>query len=380
MDFAKSDIQTLMLDSAERLLGEHSGVEAWRALRGSPDGFDRERWAQFAELGWLALPLPEAAGGLDGTVDDVALLNIALGKFLATEPYVSSAVLCGHILTAAVEEQGLPLLSAVAEGRLLLALAHHEAGRDALTTMGVATSACRSGGKLVLNGAKMMALDAPSADKLIVSTGLDGEEGTALLLVDRDADGVTLDSYALIDGTRAADITFRDVVLPAEALIVGSNSGAAVLTEAIDRASVALLAQAVGSMEACLRICGDYAKERKQFGVAIATFQAIQHMLADMFVAAHQARSMLYHAIAHCGDEPATRATALSAARLVIGEAGQLVSRNGIQIHGGYGLTDEYAISHHYRRQLTLEKLYGDIERHTRRFGDSLFSDAPAAG
>jgi alkylation response protein AidB-like acyl-CoA dehydrogenase len=375
MDFERSDIQTMLLDSAERLLGERAGVEYWREQRVSPDGFDRARWAQFAEMGWLALPMPEAAGGLDGTLEDIALLNVELGKALASEPYVSSAVLCGHILAkGAAEEQVLPILSAIAEGRLLVALAHQEPGCDVLRTDAGMTKAARTGDGFTLSGVKMMALDAPSADKLIVSAIIEGEEGTSLFLVDRDVPGIVLNAYALVDGTRAADIRLTDVAAGSDALITGGNSGAGLLADAIHRASVAMLAQAVGSMEACLKICGDYTAERKQFGTAIGSFQAIQHILADMFVAAHQARSMLYHAIAS-QEDAATRSAALSAAQIVIGEAAQLVSRNGIQVHGGYGLTDEYAISHHYRRLMTIEKLYGDIERHMRAFGDHIFAD-----
>lgn len=375
MDFAKSDIQVMLLDSAERLLGERAGVDYWREQRAGPRGFDSARWAQFAELGWLALPMPEAAGGLDGTVEDIALLNIALGKALATEPYISSTVLAGHIVAAAAEDRATSLLAALAEGSLLLALAHHEAGRDPLTTSVSATVARRMAEGYELSGMKLMALDAPSADKFVVSATIEGEDGTALFLVDHSAPGVSLDSYPLVDGTRAADVTFENVTLRHDALLAGGNSGGALLAEAIDRATIAFLAQAVGSMEACLKLCGDYAKERKQFGVAIGSFQAIQHLLADMFVAAHQARSMLYHAIAHSDAESGKRAAALSAARLVVGEAGQLVSRNGIQLHGGYGLTDEYAIGHHYRRLMVLEKVFGDIDRHSRRFGETLFRE-----
>ena len=145
MDFEKSDIQTMLLDSAGRLLGEQAGVEYWREQRVSPDGFDRARWAQFAELGWLALPMQEAAGGLDGTLEDIALLNVELGKALASEPYVSSAVLCGHIVAkGAAEEQAVPILSAIAEGRLLVALAHQETGREVLRIEVIATAAART--------------------------------------------------------------------------------------------------------------------------------------------------------------------------------------------------------------------------------------------
>jgi alkylation response protein AidB-like acyl-CoA dehydrogenase len=376
MEFAKSDIQQMLLDSAERFLGETAGVEYWRGQRHSPDGFDRSRWAAFAELGWLALPVPESAGGLGGTLEDVALLNVTLGRHLATEPYVSTAVLCAHILAAADGERHAELLAAVAEGGQLLALAHAEPGRDALGGEAHEALAIRSGRGFVLNGKKLMALDAPSADRLIVSAELEGEAGLALFLVDREAEGVLIDAYPLIDGARAADVVLCDVALGPEALIAGGNTGAAVLHAATDRACVALMAQAVGSMEACLRICGDYVKERRQFGVAIGSFQAVQHMLSDMFIAAYQARSMLYQAIAGSYGDAAAFSAAVSAARIVVSEAGQVVSRNGIQVHGGYGITDEYEISHHFRRLLAIEKSYGDIDRHVRRLAEATFSES----
>nr|HZU65388.1 acyl-CoA dehydrogenase family protein [Novosphingobium sp.]HZV08633.1 acyl-CoA dehydrogenase family protein [Novosphingobium sp.] len=367
MDFAQSDIQTMLLDSAQRLLAATAGVEYWRAQRHQPLGFDEARWAQFAELGWLALPVPEAAGGLGGSLEDVALLNVALGEALATEPYVSTAVLADHLLKQAADRaQGRYLLGEIATGALRVALAHQEVAHQEADG---GTLARRDGTGFVLQGAKLLALDAPAAGLLIVSAPIAGEAGLALFLVPADAVGLALEAYPLIDGTRAADLRLEGVALPASALLVGPEHGEAVLAEAIDRASVALMAQAVGAMEAAVQICGRYATERRQFGVAIGSFQAIQHMLADMFVAAHQARSMLYHALAHAEDEAGARGAAIAAARIVVGEAGQLVSRQGIQLHGGYGLTDEYAISHYFRRLMCLEKLYGDLACHVERFG-----------
>lgn len=371
MDFAKSDIQTMLLDSAERLLSETSGVEYWREQRQGQSGFDEERWNQFAELGWLALPVPEDAGGLDGSIEDVALLNIALGKALATEPYVSTVVLAEHVFAQADQNE---LLGEIAGGALRVALAHMENGADPLSVDANNTVARPTGDGYVLDGAKIMALDAPSADKLIVSARIEGEEGVALFLLDPDQVGVTSESYALIDGTRAADIRLAGVSVSSGALLLGSNRGGAALREAIDRASIALMAQAVGAMEAANKVCGAYVQERKQFGTPIGSFQAIQHIMADMFVAAHQARSMLYHALANADRDEEERSAALSAARLVIGEAGQVVSRNGIQVHGGYGLTDEYAIGHYFRRLMCLEKLFGDATLHGERFGDTIFA------
>jgi alkylation response protein AidB-like acyl-CoA dehydrogenase len=377
MDFAKSDVQTMLLDSAERLLSGTSGVEYWREQRHAGLGFDEGRWAQFAELGWMALPIPETAGGLDGTMEDVALLNVALGKALATEPYISTVVLASHVLKQASDEaQALTLLEDIAGGSLRIALAHQENGADPLDTATVGTVARASGDGYVLSGAKLMALDAPSASRLIVSARIEGEEGLGLFLISTDQPGLATEAYPLVDGTRAADIVLSEVSVPASALLVGGNHGATVLREAIDRATIAMIAQAVGAMEACNKVCGAYTRERKQFGVAIGSFQAIQHILADMFVATHQARSMLYHALAHVEAPASERVAALSAARIVVGEAGQLVSRNGIQVHGGYGLTDEYAVGHYFRRLICLEKLFGDINTHTTSFGDSIFASS----
>jgi len=375
MDFAKSDIQTMLLDSAERLLADMANVEYWREQRHRPLGFDEARWAQFAELGWLALSAPEAAGGLDGSMEDVALLNIILGRALVHEPYVSSVVLASHVLGQARDQaQAIRLQGEIAAGAARIALAHQENGVDPLAFGQLTTSARASGEGFLLSGAKLLALDAPSAGHLIVSARIEGEEGCGLFLVPADAQGVAMECYPLVDGTQAADIRFSDVPLPAEAVLVAGEQGAEVLGEAIDRASIALMAQAVGAMEAANKVCGTYVQERMQFGVAIGSFQAIQHIMADMFVAAHQARSMLYHALANVDQPAAERGAALSAARLVIGEAGQLVSRNGIQVHGGYGLTDEYAISHYFRRLMTLEKQYGDIGLHCERLGDHIFA------
>jgi alkylation response protein AidB-like acyl-CoA dehydrogenase len=377
MDFAKSDIQAMLLESADRLLAETSGVEYWREQRRNPIGFEEARWQRFAEMGWLALAVPESAGGLSGSIEDVALLNVAFGKSLAAEPYVSTAVLANHVIQqSAGDERAAGLLGEIAAGTLRVALAHLENGADPLLPTAAQATARRSGDDFVLDGRKLMVLDAPSAGALIVSARIDGEEGTGLFLVNAVSQGLAVESYPLVDGTRAADIGFEGVVVPSADLLVSGNRGADVLGESIDRAAIAFMAQAVGAMEASLKICGDYVKERKQFGVTIGSFQAIQHMLSDMFVAAHQARSMLYHALANAEASPEQRRAAISAARIVVGEAGQLVSRSGIQVHGGYGLTDEYAIGHYFRRLMCLEKHFGDLSRHVEQFGKRIIAES----
>lgn len=366
MDFNISDMQRMLLDSAERFLEDRYTLEHRRSLRETDDGLDREAWNNFAQLGWLGLAIAEEKGGLGGSVEDVAVLSTALGSKLVTEPFASSAVLAVHLLSGIEGPHG-DLLTSIAAGEQRVALAHDERDERYDYSGRRTTTLTRQGNGLSLTGKKMLVLDAPSADKLIVSAAMEGDDGMFLILVDADAKGVHSSPYPLIDGSRAADIRFEAVQLSPDAVLAQGDAATILLGEAVDRATLALLAQAVGSMEACLRICSDYLKERHQFGQPIGKFQALQHIMADMFVATHQSRSALYQALAKANGGAAKRARALSLAKLTIGEASQLVSRQGIQLHGGYGVTDEYEISHHYRRLMVIEKSYGDVDHHSRR-------------
>jgi alkylation response protein AidB-like acyl-CoA dehydrogenase len=364
MDFNLSEMQRMLLDSAERFVEDHYSLHHRREMREVPDGLDRAAWASFAGLGWLALAIPEAQGGLGGSLEDVAVLMTAFGRKLVTEPFVSTAVLAVHILAAAASQEAL--LAAIAGGEALVALAHDEVNERYAYGAPRQTRLAANGNGYTLSGQKMLVMDAPSATHLIVTAALEDEAGTALVLVDAGAEGVASSPYLLVDGGRAADIKFESVAIAPEAVLLAPAQGHAVLAEALDKAGIALMAQSVGAMESCLQICAAYIKERKQFGQPIGKFQALQHIMADMFVATHQSRSALYRALAFAGD-PAERAKAASLAKLTIGEASQLVSRQAVQLHGGYGVTDEYEVSHHYRRLLALEKIYGDIDYHTRR-------------
>ncbi|NBB52623.1 acyl-CoA dehydrogenase [Rhizobium sp. CRIBSB] len=365
MDFNHSDLQRMLLEGAERFIGDHFTLEHRRGLRAGDTGLDESAWATFAELGWLALGIPEELGGLGGTQADIAVLAAAFGGRCVSQPFVSTAVLGTHILSGAVPPR-TEVLESIIGGSARLALAHREPGERYPGSSPRAVTATPSDQGLVLSGQKMMALDAPSATHLIVSASMpDG--GLALLLVEAGAAGVHSEAYPLVDNSRAADIRFDDVRLTDDAVLAKGPAADVLLAEAVDRASLARLAQAVGSMEEVLRICSAYLKERQQFGQPIGRFQALQHIMADMFVVTHQSRSALYQAVAHMDAVQEVRRRALSLAAITIHEAGQLVSRQGVQLHGGYGVTDEYEISHHYRHLLVLEKADGDLDFHLRR-------------
>jgi alkylation response protein AidB-like acyl-CoA dehydrogenase len=368
MDFQLSEMQRMVVDSAQRLVQSETGLEQWRGRRELSSGVDDALWTKMAELGWPALTVPENAGGLGGDMEDVALLMVELGKGLVAEPLVSSAVLAAQVLDKTLQgSDRTERLGAIAAGRLKIALAHAEPEDPADMERPRRLTARRSDQGYLLDGHKFMAFDAPSAGQLLVTATLEGDDVLAIFLVDTALSPVDMHDYPLIDGSRAADIAFASTAVPATALLASGAEAREILAVALDRARVALCAQAVGAMEAALRGTAEYARERRQFGQPIGKFQAIQHLAADMFVAAYQARSALYAALRDIDGDARARARAVSVAKIIVGEASQIVARNGVQIHGGYGLADEYPISHYYRRLLVLEKQYGGIDWHAAR-------------
>ncbi len=360
MDLQLNEMQQMLVDTARRFVAAETGLEQWRNRREIADGVDPRLWSAMAGMGWLALAVPEDAGGLGGSMEDVALLMMELGQGLVTEPLVSTGILATHVLDSTMTG-GLrqDWLEKVAAGAVRIALAHADPQAPGLAPL---TATAAAAGH-VLQGHKVMVFDEPSADHFIVLAQLEG--APALFLVPAQSGAIAATSYPLVDGSRASDLHFAEVSVPAEALLAQGDAALAVLDAALDRARVALVAQAVGAMEATVRISADYARERQQFGQPIGNFQAIQHIAADMFVASYQARSALYAALRDIGAAAPVRSRTTSVAKLVAGMAGQTVSRNGIQIHGGYGVTDEFAVSHYFRRLLVLEKQYGGIHDHT---------------
>lgn len=340
MDFSLDDGQRLLLESAERFVRERLGLGA--AESHGAAGL----WAQMAEMGWLALPLPESAGGLGGAMEDVVLLMTALGAGVTSLPYVSGVILCGHVLAHGRENgASAALLEGLASGAARLSFVRGAAGTPIRAT----------GAGHALTGAGALCYDAPGADAFVVSAVLD-DGRPALLLAQRTAPGITMEPYPLIHGGDAADVAFAGT---GAILLAEGEAAAALLSAAATRAVLANLAQLVGCLEAALRITADYVKGREQFGRPIGQFQAIKHMLADRFVDAQEARSILYYALSAIEGDHAAQAVA--AARLVIGEAARRICEDGIQLHGGYGLTDEYEIGHLYRKALLLDLMLGDL-------------------
>jgi alkylation response protein AidB-like acyl-CoA dehydrogenase len=366
MDFDFTDEQEMLRDAARRFAGEHYSFDARRRVLATDEGFSRAVWQSYADMGWLGLGLPDDVGGLECSFVESLLLMEEFGRVLALEPYASSALLCARIVDQSASPQHrAELLPTFVAGRELMALAHSECGRR-YPREPVSCTAAAVGEGFVLRGAKTMVYDAPSADHLLVSARLG--DAPALFVVPRAGEGVSVKGYRLIDGTRAGDVVFRDVRLPASALLIRPARALDVLEEALDRTILAQIAEALGAMETVLAITSGYLKQRIQFGVTIGTFQALQHRMSEMFIETQEARSMLFRGIAFLTAERTGRAAAISAAKVVAANAAAFVGSQGIQLHGGIGMTEEYAVGHYYKKLLVFGKRYGDVDFHTTRF------------
>jgi len=367
MDFNLTDEQQMLRESASRFVREQYVFEARRKWA-ADEGWSRERWGQYAQMGWLSLSIPEALGGLGCSFVETALVAEELGRGIALEPYIGCAVLAARLIergdAPGFAAQRESLLAGIADGSAITLLAHSEPG-SRFELDSVKTVARPTATGWVLDGAKMMVPGAPGAAHFIVSARVAGQ-GTALFLVHREA--VVLETYPLIDGTRAGDLELHAVAVGQDALLAAPATAVPLLEEAMDRAALAQVAEALGCMEAVMELTSEYLKTRHQFGQPIGKFQALQHRMAEMFVDVQETRSILYRGIANLEGEPAARRQAVSAAKVMLGSAGRFVGGQGIQLHGGIGLTDEYQIGHYYKRLLALEKLYGDSDWHLDRF------------
>ena len=367
MDFSLSEEQQMLRDGAERYLAQHYDFEQRRAILSSASRCDERQWAQYAELGWLALALPEDAGGLGCSFIETALVMEALGRRLVLEPFATTAILAARILdrcdNAAVRAQLLPQIAA---GSLRIALAHDEGGfrsRDG----SVAATARPEGAGYRLNGRKILSYDAPNAHKLIVTAQIDDGASPSLWLLDGDTPGVSLSAYSLIDGTLAADVQLTDVHVAADALLATSDRGRDVLEDALDRIVLGQVAEALGAMDTVMQLTAEQIRNRSQFGQPLSKFQALQHRMAEMFIEVQETRSILYRALASIEAVPPVRRSAVSAAKVVAAAAGRIVGGQGIQLHGAVGVTEEYRVGHYFKRLIVLEKAYGDADFHLER-------------
>jgi pimeloyl-CoA dehydrogenase small subunit len=375
MDFDLSEEQQLLKDSVEGFLSDTYGFENRKKIAAMPGGWSPDVWAKFAELGILGLPFAEEDGGFGGGAVETMLVFESFGKHLVLEPYLATVVLAGGVLKrAGSAEQKAAHIAAIAEGTSTYALATTER-HSRYDLFDVSTTAKKDGGAWVLEGEKAVVVHGGTADHLVVSARTAGARrdkgGIGLFLVPGDAAGLARRSSPTQDGTHAAEVTLSGVRVDAAHVLGDPEGGLPVLEAVADEAIAALCAEAVGAMSELTDVTVDYLKQRKQFGINIGQFQALQHRAAEMFVALEQARSMAMFAAMTAATENARERRALaSAAKVQIGRSAKFIGQQGIQLHGGIGMTMEYKAGHYFKRLTMIDTLFGDADHHISEVAD----------
>lgn len=388
MDFTFSEEQQMLLETTRRVIAKDYGFEARRQIKEhAAQGFSPAIWQTFADLGLLALNVPEQDGGLavnaNQSAIDTMLAMSVMGEGLVLEPFLASAVLATNtVAMLGSTSQRSVWLPAMAAGEKIAVLAHEEPSTR-YQWQAVETRAWPLGNGYVLTGHKSVVAHGPSADILLVSARLaaPSQDGPlAVFVVPREASGVRQSAYTTVDGVPASEVWLEQVYVPASALLTTSTVEQAgvvdaemLLGEILDIGLAAVCAEAVGALDRILAATIEYAKTRQQFGVAIGKFQALQHRMAEMVLYIEQARSMAYLAAVSCHDtDVAGRRKAMSAVKVVVGQACRFVGQQAVQLHGGMGVTDELDVSHYFKRLMAIELQFGSTDHHLELFARQL--------
>jgi len=367
MNFDYNEEQQLLADSVRRFIQKDYEFEGRRKIVASAEGYSESVWGIFAEMGLTGIPFSPDYGGFGGGAIDLLSVMEAFGEGLVVEPFLATVGLGAQcVARAGSDAQKKAILPAVVEGKLKLAFAFSEKGAR-YDLAHVKTTAKKSGSGWTLDGEKVVVLGAPAAAKIVVSAK--SPAGLSLFLV--DARAAKLKPYRTLDEMRAADVLLQNT--PGE--LLGAEGKALPVIEAVvDFATALVCAEAVGAMKFSCDTTLEYLKTRKQFGVPIGTFQALQHRIVDMYVAYEQAKSMAFlacskaDASADSSADVAERVRAISAAKIKIADNARLISQEAIQLHGGMGMSEELKVSHSFRRLTMIAQQFGDADHHLERF------------
>lgn len=376
MPMILNEEQTMLKDTAKEFCASNAPISQLRKLRDSEskDGFDRDTWTKMVELGWAGIPFPEEYGGLAFGYKGLGVVTEETGRTLAASPLFATVWTGATAINlGGSDAQKSDLLPKVAAGECLLALAVEEGTRHAPYTIG--TKATEAGGGYTITGKKTFVLDGHVADKLVVVARTSGKkkdrDGLTLFLVDRTAPGVKVTRTKMVDSRNAANIQLKDVQVARSAVLGGIGKGADVLDRTLDIARIGIAAEMLGSLQECFERTVQYLKDRKQFGVPIGSFQALKHRAADMFCEVELSKSVVLEALTALDDGRSAEEVAklASLAKAKVGETFTRVSREGVQMHGGIGMTDEFDIGFFIKRSAVAEQIFGDVNFHRDRYG-----------
>jgi alkylation response protein AidB-like acyl-CoA dehydrogenase len=365
--------QNMLRDSARDFVRDKAPVSTLRKIRdeANPDGYDKALWKEMADLGWAGVTIPEEFGGAEFGFQGLGVVLEETGRTLVPSPLMSTVVLgASALLLGGTDEHKSTLLSSVALGDCLLALASEEGAHH--TPHGVATTATADGDGWLINGNKTQVLDGHVANHLIVSARTAGSagdrDGISLFLIEAGSDGVSIDALTMVDSRNSSNVTLNNVRVGADAFLGSKDQGADILDAVLDRGCIALAAEMLGAAQQVFEFTLEYLKERHQFGQAIGTFQALQHRAVKMFGELEICKSVVMEALTAVDDNRDDIPVLASFAKAKLGDALHLISSEGVQMHGGIGMTDEHDSGLYLKRARVAEHTFGSTAWHRDRF------------
>ena len=377
MDFSLTEEQQIFRDSVARFIADKYSFAQRQEIVATDLSFLPEHWACFAELGWLAAPFPEEYGGLGGSPVEVMLLMEQFGRGLMVSPYLSSVVLGGYlVLLGGTEAQKQDILPKLGAGELKLAFAFAEPG-SRFDLHDVATIASPDGDGYLLNGRKSVVFYAETADEIIISCRTNGpqrdHDGISLVVIDSDAAGIGNQHFQTQDGGRASELILKNVRVESDQIIGAPDHALSLIEQVIDHGIGAVCAEATGAMWSIYEQTLAYLKTREQFGQTLGTFQSLQHRMVDVYMKCELAQSMSYEATLNLEDaNPVERRRAASSAKYKIAKYGRDVGQEGVQLHGGIGMTMDIPVGHYFKRLTMINATFGDAAHHLRRYHQRL--------
>lgn len=372
MDFSISDEQAMLADSVSRFISSEYDFEKRQKIAASDEGYSKDIWQTFADLGFTAVPFAEEDGGLNGGPIELMLMMEQIGRGLVVEPFLANIVLSGGVLRRlASAEQKEKWLAPIIAGNMHAALAFAEP-QSRFNIANVETTASEDRDIFVLNGRKAFVPSGGNADILIIpartSANSTDEHGITLFAVPADAEGISRTSYATVDGLRAAEIQLSNVRVESGNVLGEIDNGFTTLRNVIDEATLAVSAEAVGIMRIMHEKTLEYTKSRVQFGVPIGSFQALQHRMVETLMLCEQSQSLLLWAVMTnaAGDDDSGKA--ISALKYQVGTAGINTAREAVQMHGGMGVSWELDIAHYFKRLTAIDLMFGNADFHLDRY------------
>ena len=379
MNFDFSEEQTMIKDSVSRFVREEYDFDTRRKIINSDEGMSREFWSMFAELGWLSVPFAEEYGGFAGAVEDIAAVMEEMGKGIVVEPYASTVVVFGGLLSASTNDAlKSEVIPTIIDGSCLGSLASVEA-QSRYEMCDVATTATPCDGGYSISGEKTVVANGGTANRFVVTARTSGGQfernGISLFLVDASTPGIEVKSYKMMDGQSAATVTFKAVVVAESQLLNTAGEGMDLIDQVMPEILLGLSAEALGIMATLNTLTVEYTKVRQQFDTPISSFQALQHRMVDTFMACEQTKSMLYRGLCQAGeDNRDALLKTVHALKATVARNGRLVGEEAIQIHGGIGMTDELNIGHLVKRLMMINVTFGDGDYHQKKFNQLAYS------